>query len=56
MSFDIYQSLMLISKFLTSESSVIVTTNRVTRPSVTVVSLDLVPYRHETIKQYRMQR
>ena len=41
---------------VTSESSVIVTAERATRPSMTVVTLDLVPYGHQTRKEYRMQR
>ena len=46
---------------VTSESSVIVTADRVTRPSMPVVSSDpselsLVPYGHQTTEQYRTQR
>ena len=46
---------------VTSESSVIVTADRVTRPSMPVVSagtseLSLLPYGHQTTEQYRTQR
>ena len=45
----------------TSKSSVVVTADQVTRPSMSVVSshlseLSLVPYGHQTTEQYRMQR
>ena len=46
---------------VTSESSVIITADRVTRPSMLVVfsdpsELSLVPYGHQTTEQYRTQR